>query len=160
MSDIAAIRIVSLSELYAADKKFTEMYAMQLENEKELMQVLYDAGIDLNQPWEHQFNQHRNNFNEVYTGSRWVGLERIDQAWLQSGVASREAIDKAKGNKLLIDLYRSKGLTTDRLGGVFEPEDFEQEETNVVGFDKQENSETVFDKQERQEGIEDAIARN
>ena len=128
MSEIAAIRIVSLSELYAADSKFTEMYAMQPENEDELMQVLYAAGIDLNQPWEHQFNTHRNNFNEVYTGSRFVGLERIDPVWLLSGVASREAIDKAKGNKLLVDLYRSKGLTTDRLGGVFEPEDFEQEQ--------------------------------
>lgn len=138
MSEIAAIRIVSLSELYAANNKFTEMYSMQPENEKELMQVLYAAGIDLNQPWEHQFNTHRNNFNEVYNGSRWVGLERIDKQWLSSGLASREAIDKAKGNKLLVDLYRSKGLTTDRLGGVFEPEDFEQEETNAFGFDKQE----------------------
>ncbi|MFM7856851.1 MAG: hypothetical protein ACKO96_34230 [Flammeovirgaceae bacterium] len=123
MSDIVAIRIVSLSELYKADPKFTEKYAM--ENEAELKQVLYDSGIDLNQPYEHQFNQHRNNFNEVYHGSRFVGLERIDADWLQSGLASREAKDKAKGNKLLIDLYRSKGLTTDRLGGVFEPEDFE-----------------------------------
>lgn len=150
MSEIAAIRIVSLSELYAADNKFTEMYAMQPENEDELMQVLYDAGIDLNQPWEHQFNTHRNNFNEVYTGSRFVGLERIDKDWLLSGVASREAIDKAKGNKLLVDLYRSKGLTTDRLGGVFEPEDFEQEETNAVCFDNQESNAIGFDNQESQ----------
>lgn len=149
MSDIAAIRIVSLSELYAANNKFTEMYSMQAENQDELMQVLYSAGIDLNQPWEHQFNTHRNNFNEVYNGSRWVGLERIDKQWLQSGLASREAVDKAKGNKLLVDLYRSKGLTTDRLGGVFEPEDFEnKQETKTIGFDKQEGQE------------QDAIARN
>lgn len=130
MSDIVAIRVVSLSELYKADSKFTEKYAM--ENPDELKQVLYDSGIDLNQPHEHQFNQHRNNFNEVYHGSRWVGLERIDAVWLESGLASREAKDKAKGNKLLVDLYRSKGLTTDRLGGVFEPEDFEQETKRTV----------------------------
>ena len=130
MSDIVAIRAVSLSELYKADPKFTEKYAM--ENPDELKQVLYDSGIDTNQPYEHQFNQHRNNFNEVYHGSRFVGLERIDAAWLQSGLASREAKDKAKGNKLLVDLYRSKGLTTDRIGGVFEPEDFEQETKGTV----------------------------
>ena len=130
MSDIVAIRVVSLSELYKADSKFTEKYAM--ENPDELKQILFDSGIDLNQPYEHQFNQHRNNFNEVYHGSRFVGLERIDAVWLESGLASREAKDKAKGNKLLVDLYRSKGLTTDRLGGVFEPEDFEQETKRTV----------------------------
>lgn len=130
MSDIVAIRIVSLSELYKADPKFTEKYAM--ENEAELKQVLHNSGIDLNQPYEHQFNQHRNYFNEIYHGSRWMGLERIDAEWLQSGLASREAKDKAKGNKLLVDLYRSKGLTTDRLGGVFEPEDFETENKGNV----------------------------
>jgi hypothetical protein len=127
MADIAAIRVISLSELYKADPKFTEIYAMQ--NEAELKQILYNAGLDTNQSYEHQVNQHRNNFNEVYTGSRFVGLERIDSDWIESGLASREAKDKASGSRLLVDLYRSKGLTTDRLGGVWEPED-ELSETN------------------------------
>jgi hypothetical protein len=127
MADIAAIRVISLSELYKADPKFTEFYAMQ--NEEELKQVLYKAGIDTNQPFEHQVNQHRNNFNEVYTGSRFVGLERIDADWISSGLASHEAKDKASGSRLLVDLYRSKGLTDDRAGGVWEDED-EPEETD------------------------------
>jgi hypothetical protein len=126
MADIAAIRVISLSELYKADPKFTEMYAMK--NEAELKQILHQAGIDTNQNYEHQVNQHRNNFNEVYDGSRWVGLERIDVDWIESNLASREAKDKASGSMLLIDLYRSKGLTTDRLGGVWEDEDEETKE--------------------------------
>lgn len=131
MADIAAIRVISLSELYKADPKFTELYAMQ--NEAELKQILYKAGIDTNQSYEHQVLQHRNNFNEVYDGSRWVGLERIDSDWIDSGLASREAKDKASGSRLLVDLYRSKGLTTDRLGGVWEEEDEEGPvETNEI----------------------------
>lgn len=137
MADIAAIRVISLSELYKADPKFTELYAMQ--NEAELKQILYKAGIDTNQSYEHQVLQHRNNFNEIYDGSRWVGLERIDSDWINSGLASREAKDKASGSRLLVDLYRSKGLTTDRLGGVWEDED---EVLHRLGEDEDEPQET------------------
>lgn len=137
MADIAAIRVISLSELYKADPKFTELYAMQ--NEAELKQILYKAGIDTNQSYEHQVNTHRNHFNEVYTGSRWVGNSRIDEDWINSGLASREAKDKASGSRLLVDLYRSKGLTTDRLGGVWEDED---EVLHQLGEDEDEPVET------------------
>jgi hypothetical protein len=57
--------------------------------------------------------QHRNRLNEVVVCSRWVGEERLDEAWLYSGYASREAIDKASGSKILEDLYRSRYLTQD-----------------------------------------------
>lgn len=126
-AEIAAIRIISLSELHKLKPEYTEKYAS--ENPDTLKWILYDLGIDINQPYEHQFITHRNNFNEIYTGSRWVGYERIDKYWLESGYASQEARDKAKGSKLLVDLYRSKGLSTDRVSGVWEAEDFELQES-------------------------------
>ena len=57
--------------------------------------------------------QHRNRFNEVVICDRFVGNERIDPNWINSGYASKEAKDKASSNKILDDIYRSKLLTED-----------------------------------------------
>ena len=130
MQDIAAIRCVSVSELYKSNPTYTEKFFQ--DNPETFRKLVYECGIDTDNYYEIQVNIHRNNFGEIYSGTRAVGLERIDASWLESGLASREAKDKAKGNKLLVDLYRAKGLTTDRIGGVFEPEDFEQETKGTV----------------------------
>jgi hypothetical protein len=121
MTDIVALKEISLSELQTIDSRFTEEWVEQ--NPKELEAILSGLGLDINQPYEKQYNTHRNKFNNVITCSRWVGSESISEEWIKSGYASQEAIDKSKGNKLLVDLYRSKGLTTDRHAGVWEPED-------------------------------------
>lgn len=124
-AEIVAIRIISLSDMYTANNQFTEKYAQ--DNPDVIKDLLYELGIDIKQPYEHQVNTHRNFFNKEYTGSRWVGYERTDQAWLESGYASQEAIDKSCGSRLLTDLYRSKGLTTDRIAGVWNDEDKQEE---------------------------------
>lgn len=120
MQEIIAIREVSLSELYVQDKKYTEKYAQ--ENPDTLKWLLFDLGVDTGQHYEHQFNTHRNRFNEVYTGSRWVGLERSDKQWCESGYASQAVIDKVKGSRLLTDLYAQKGLTTGSVSQLWEDE--------------------------------------
>lgn len=125
-AEIVALRIISLSELHRINSSFTEKSISEYSTEK-LKELLHVLGVDTTQPYEHQIIPHRNSFNEIYTGSRWVGCERIDAEWLESGYASQEAKDKAKGSRLLIDLYRNKGLSTDRLAGVWENEDVQKE---------------------------------
>ena len=124
MQDIAAIRCVSVSELYKSNPTYTEKFFQ--DNPETFRKLVYECGIDTDNYYEIQVNIHRNNFGEIYSGTRAVGMERTDPVWLGLGFASTEAKDRAKGSKLLNDLYRSKGLTMDRQSGVFEPEEFEK----------------------------------
>ena len=122
---IIALREISVSELYSQDEKYTEKYFH--ENFEEIKPLLFELGIDLQQQYEVQFNTHRNHFNEVYTGTRVIGLERSDKQWCESGHASQTVLDKVKGSKLLTDLYAQKGLTASSISQVWEED--KQEET-------------------------------
>ena len=104
---IAALVYVSASELA---KVMDFSYEWADENRKEFEGILFGLGIDTSVPYEEQREVwHRNRFNEVVFCDRYVGNERIDKEWIESGYASQEAKDKAKGSKLLDDLYRLKG---------------------------------------------------
>lgn len=86
-------------------------YQWAEENPHKFQEILFELGMDTSLPIEVQETiQHRNRFNEVVICDRWVGNERTDSAWIQSGYASVEARDKALNNKLLNDLYRRKGM--------------------------------------------------
>ncbi len=128
MTTIAALRYISMQDLHEFDNSITEMYLQQhKDGVKALSEVLWMLGLDTNQPFEHQVNTHRSMLiNRVppvdYTGSRFVGYERTDKEWLESGFASQEAKDKASGSKLVAALYQSKGLTEDRKYGVWQDE--------------------------------------
>ncbi len=104
---ITALTYLSLSEIQRFKPECTEDWVK--ENPDEIKGVLHNLGLDFNLPYERQFVTHRNRFNEVVMCSRWVGYERQDKDWIESGYASQEAMDKVKGNKLLVDLYRTKG---------------------------------------------------
>lgn len=106
--NIAALCIVSVSELAKVKPEIT--YDWIDENRNEFMDMLYEVGMNTSQPIEKQENlQHRNRFNEVVVSDRYVGNERTDKEWINSGYASQEAKDKATGSKLLADLYRLRG---------------------------------------------------
>ena len=80
----------------------------------EFKEFLYSLGMDVEKPYQRQDGfQHRNRCNEVVVCSRWIGNSRLDSEWLNSGHASREAIDKASGSKLTEDIYRSRYETED-----------------------------------------------
>ena len=107
---IAAVRIVSESEIATVKDGFTLQWA--IENPKEFNEMLYELGFDTNSMIELQEGlTHRNAFNAVITCARWVGAERACPKWLASGHASQEAKDKATGSKMLEDLYRRRGMT-------------------------------------------------
>lgn len=110
-SSIVALCIISESEIIKVMPNYNSDFE---NNEASFKTFLYSCGMDITRPYLRQDGlQHRNRLNEVVVCSRWVGEERLDEAWLYSGYASKEAIDKASGSKILEDLYRSRNLTQD-----------------------------------------------
>jgi hypothetical protein len=108
---IVALCVISESEIVTVMPN----YSAEFENEEiKFKSFLYSLGMDISKPFERQDGlQHRNRFNEVVICSRWVGSERVDEAWIYSGYASKAAIDKASGSKLTEDVYRSRYETED-----------------------------------------------
>lgn len=105
---IVALAIVSASDIAMVFKDFT--YEWVDTNRDDFMNLLYQFGMDTQQPIERQSEiQHKNRIGRVVIMDRWVGNERLDREWIESGHASREAKDKASGSKLLNDIYRMKG---------------------------------------------------
>lgn len=109
MLEIIALSYISFSELQKVDQTITPQWAEN--NTEEFNKTLYSLGMDTSIPYDWQRNiPHRNRFNEVVTCDRIVGNERTCKEWVNSGYASQEAVDKSKHNKILVDLYRMKGL--------------------------------------------------
>jgi len=110
-SAIVALCIISESEII----KVMPNYSAEFENEEiKFKSFLYSLGMDISKPYQRQDGlQHRNRLNEIVVCSRWVGEERIDEAWIYGGYASKPAIDKASGSKLTEDLYRARYETED-----------------------------------------------
>lgn len=110
-SKIVALVVVSDSEIKKVIPEFNESFE---QNIKQLEKLLWDLGMDVTKSYYKQKNIiHRNRLNEVVKGTRYFGEERLDEEWINSGYASTEAKDKANGNRILDDLYRSKYLTED-----------------------------------------------
>jgi len=105
---IAAICYISLSEIQKVKPNLTKQFA--LDNPAQIELILRQLGMDTSMIYEMQDVQHRNRFNEVVDTLRWVGNERGDLDYLRSGYASVEALDRAKNNKLLTDLYAHKQM--------------------------------------------------
>jgi len=83
-------------------------------NYTKLLNILYDLGMETDEYIEVQSHtQHRNRLNQVVSCARYSGKERLDKTWINSGYASRAAVDRASGSKFLEELYRIKGLTED-----------------------------------------------
>lgn len=109
---IAAVIHISESEII----KVCEDYCSSWEEDspRYFKDLLWELGLNVDQDYVRQDAvHHRNRLNEVVTCSRWYGNERSDTNWLESGYASKEAIDKSKNNTLLDDNYRARNMTTD-----------------------------------------------
>lgn len=105
---ITALCIVSASEIAVGYPDFT--YDLIETDKDKFLKILYDFGMDTSQQIEIQPDiQHRNRLDKIVICDRYVGHERIDQEWINSGYASQEAKDKKTGNKLLQDIYRQRG---------------------------------------------------
>lgn len=112
-NSVVALCIVSESELVQAIPDYTCNF--EVEKPTSLKLILWGLGMDISMPYERQDGlMHRNKLNQVVTCSRWVGNERVDADWINSGYASREAIDKASGSKMVEDAYRMRQMTEDQ----------------------------------------------
>lgn len=108
--NILALKFISLSEIAKVLPEIT--YEWIESNQEEFMKILHDLGCDVSNPSTIEIQTdltHRNFFNEIVVCTRYVCNERTDPEWVNSGYASRAAIDKSKNSALLIDLYRLKG---------------------------------------------------
>lgn len=109
-SSIIALCIVSAMDIVELMPEFTYKWAE--DNPREFNAILNQFGMDTKGFIEKQESvTHRTRLNKLVTCDRWVGDERFDKDWINSGYASREAKDKASGSSLLNDLYRHKGLS-------------------------------------------------
>ena len=110
-SQIVAMVIVSESEIQKVIPNFNESFE---QNKTQFESILWELGIDITKPYIKQKGlRHRNRLNEVVKCTRYLGEERLDMEWINSGYASQEAKDKYSSNHILDDLYRSKYLTVD-----------------------------------------------
>lgn len=107
---IPALVFVSISEVQVVKPFVTPDWIA--DNRDEFYKYLYDLGIDTKKFVDKQEGIfHRNRLNKVVFGDRYLGYERTDKAWLDSGYATQEAKDSAVDSKLLEDLYKRKGYS-------------------------------------------------
>ena len=118
-SKIAALVNISQSDVNYIYPEYTT--ELEQSDPELLKNLLWNLGLDVNQPYVfQQVTQHRNKLGKIVTCHRWFSSERLCEEWLNSGYASKEAKDKAKGSRLLDELYRSRGLTEDVLAAAEE----------------------------------------
>lgn len=109
-TQIIALSIVSAADIAVVKPDFT--YDWTISNPKAFQDILHEFGMDVTSMWEVQDDViHTTRMNKVVQCTRYVGSERTDKEWINSGYASREAKDKSSGSKLLNDIYRGKGMT-------------------------------------------------
>lgn len=65
--------------------------AMETDNKKILDAILFTNGMDVALGYEFHSCAHRTINKILYHGVRVEGFERIDRAWIATGVASKEA---------------------------------------------------------------------
>lgn len=105
---VIPVKIISESEIQKVIPDFDSEYAQT--NPSEFIQMLSELGMNISKPVEQQYLIHRNVFNEVVCCNRWVGLEKIDEQWLNSGYASRDAKLAASDSRLVADLNPLKHI--------------------------------------------------
>lgn len=109
---IVAYCIISESELKIAYPEYSKDW--ETETPTVFKNILYNLGLDSTLTFHRQDGLwHRNRLNQVVLCSRYIGEERQDKEWIESGYASTEAKDKASKNKILEDMYRTRNLTKD-----------------------------------------------
>lgn len=67
-------------------------YDLPVERPKHFRNLLFLLGADPNYDWDERFCIHRNRQGEIVRSRRFEFVERSDEAWLNSGFASEEAV--------------------------------------------------------------------
>lgn len=64
--------------------------------DEKIKELLYKLGVDTRHPVDVEVVTHRNMQNQVVTCEYYMGRERTDKVWIQSGHASIEALYASK----------------------------------------------------------------
>lgn len=118
-----AVIIISESEISKVISDWHYQYPDK--HPEDFKKLLWGLGINTNLCVERQDGfYHRNRFNEIVLCSRWVGYERLDDDWIKSGYASRDAKNESSNNRMLRDLLTNKSHR-ESFVDISKPEDFE-----------------------------------
>lgn len=74
------------------------------DDKQAIEKILFENGMDIEEPYTVEFSQHRNLRGQVVSCDRYVGEERQDKNWLKGGAASWEAQVEACDLDLRIQL--------------------------------------------------------
>jgi len=80
---------LSVSDLLLIDDFKT---AFGSDDKKAIEKILFENGMDINEPVSLEFSKHRNLRGNIVSCERYVGEERQDLSWRQSGAASWDCI--------------------------------------------------------------------
>ena len=74
------------------------------DDKQAIEKILFENGMDIEEPYTVEFSQHRNLRGQIVSCDRYVGEERQDKCWLKSGAASWESQVEACDLDLRIQL--------------------------------------------------------
>lgn len=81
--------VLSISDLLLIDN-FKAAFGS--DDKVVLEKILFDNGIDVEEPYTLEYSKHRNLRGNIVSCERFVGIERSDISWLKSGASSWENI--------------------------------------------------------------------
>lgn len=87
------------------------------DDKQAIEKILFENGMDIEEPYTVEFSQHRNLRGQVVSCDRYVGEERQDKNWLKGGAASWEAQVEACDLDLRIQL-KSMGKSYNNSGHI------------------------------------------
>lgn len=107
---------LSISDLLLIDsfkKAFGE------EDKQTIEKILYENGMDVTEPYTLEFSKHRNLRGNIVSCERYVGEERRDKNWLNSGAASWESVVESCDLELRIAL-KTMGRQSNNTGNIID----------------------------------------
>src|ERR1043165_53667 len=107
---------LSISDLLLI-KSFQEAFGN--DDKQAIEKILFENGMDIEEPYTVEFSQHRNLRGQIVSCDRYVGEERMDKYWLKSGTASWEIQVEACDLDLRIQL-KSMGQQSNNTGMILD----------------------------------------
>lgn len=87
------------------------------DDKQAIEKILFENGMDIEEPYSVEFSQHRNLRGQIVSCDRYVGEERQDKCWLKSGAASWEVQVEACPLHLRIEL-KTMGQQSNNTGNI------------------------------------------
>lgn len=89
------------------------------DDKQAIEKILFENGMDIDEPYTVEFSQHRNLRGQIVSCDRYIGEERQDKFWLKSGAASWESQVEACDLDLRIQL-KSMSQQSNNTGSIID----------------------------------------